>query len=161
MELIECNGTALEVQQDLATALRWLRLTDSPRLLWVDAICINQTDEAEKSIQIQNMFTLFYRAEKGTVAWLGEKRECGVEAFRFLQESSMDQRHRRECVPGLVYILKGIHILCQRRWFRRTWVRQEVYAARTLCIQVQDETMAWDDFTERVCLGVQSHCCTF
>jgi hypothetical protein len=108
-EPIECNGRVLEVQQNLATALRWLRFTDRPRLLWIDAICINQKDEKEKSIQIQNMFTIFYRAEKGTIAWLGEKRECGFEAFRFLQESSVDQRHGRECVRGLVHIVRGMH----------------------------------------------------
>jgi hypothetical protein len=105
-ELVECNGRVLEVQRNLATALRWLRFTDRPRLLWIDAICINQKDEKEKSIQIQNMFTIFYRAEKGTIAWLDEKRECGFEAFRFLQESSVDQRHGRECVRGLVHIVR-------------------------------------------------------
>src|SRR5271170_2412568 len=42
---IQCNGAACPVTTNLATALRYLRLRDRERIMWVDAICINQQDD--------------------------------------------------------------------------------------------------------------------
>jgi hypothetical protein len=39
----------LAVTRNLATALRHLRYNDRSRTLWIDAICINQLDIAERS----------------------------------------------------------------------------------------------------------------
>jgi hypothetical protein len=38
--------------------------------IWIDAICINQSDNAEKGIQVQNMGRIYSHALK-MVGWLG------------------------------------------------------------------------------------------
>ncbi|KAM7184289.1 hypothetical protein V8F33_013056 [Rhypophila sp. PSN 637] len=40
--------TAMGVTTNMESALRYLRDPKQPRTLWIDALCINQTDEVEK-----------------------------------------------------------------------------------------------------------------
>ena len=46
---IRVNGQELRIHRSLDVALRHIRLKDSPRLLWTDAICINQASVPERS----------------------------------------------------------------------------------------------------------------
>lgn len=46
---ITLNSQVIHITENLERALRWLRSRDQERVLWVDAICINQQDDAEKS----------------------------------------------------------------------------------------------------------------
>ncbi|KAK2480511.1 hypothetical protein H9L39_06150 [Fusarium oxysporum f. sp. albedinis] len=53
----------------LQTALRHLRLQDGVRRLWVDAVCINQSDNNERSRQVALMKGIYSKA--GTVrVWI-------------------------------------------------------------------------------------------
>src|SRR5947207_8786362 len=52
---IACNGEDFHVTENLFSALQRIRFADKPRHLWVDAVCINQSDNIEKSMQVQNM----------------------------------------------------------------------------------------------------------
>jgi hypothetical protein len=59
----ECDNQDLSVRQNLLLALsRLKKVADMP--LWIDAMCINQDDEAEKMVQIQMMTDIYRRAEK-------------------------------------------------------------------------------------------------
>jgi predicted AAA+ superfamily ATPase len=49
------DGKRFDVSANLAQALRCLRLEDSPRVIWIDAICIDKSDDAEKSAQVARM----------------------------------------------------------------------------------------------------------
>jgi len=49
---IECNGKQFGVSQNLFEALMSIRLSDRRRIIWLDAISINQEDDAEKSEQV-------------------------------------------------------------------------------------------------------------
>ena len=44
-----------KVRQNLHSALKQLRLPGRPRLLWIDAICINQKDTHERNSQVSLM----------------------------------------------------------------------------------------------------------
>lgn len=52
---IELNNRPFMVTKNLKAALRTLRKPKSTRVLWVDAICINQKDSLEKQIQVEMM----------------------------------------------------------------------------------------------------------
>lgn len=51
-------------------------LQDEPKVYWIDAICINQQDDAEKSTQVQAMRDVYDQA-KLVIAWLGPSEEYG------------------------------------------------------------------------------------
>jgi len=68
--LIECNGTMLRIGINLYHALRQLRKEGSSRLLWADAVCINQEDIQERSEQVAAMGNIF-RDAHSVLVWLG------------------------------------------------------------------------------------------
>ncbi|KAL2291536.1 hypothetical protein FJTKL_12917 [Diaporthe vaccinii] len=67
---IRCNGLDFSVTANLHAALVHLRSSHSARWLWIDALCINQYDEAEKERQVRNMFHI-YRKASTVLVWLG------------------------------------------------------------------------------------------
>jgi hypothetical protein len=73
-----CDGRTLAVGASLHTALRRLRYEDRPRVLWADAICINQGDVPEKNNQVQQMLQV-YRNAQCVVVWLGEDEDDQAE----------------------------------------------------------------------------------
>ena len=68
---INCNGLDLLVGKNLYAALRRSRKADDSTILWVDALCINQTDMVERSHQVQKMCAIFENAFQVFI-WLGE-----------------------------------------------------------------------------------------
>lgn len=79
------DRTPYHVTKNLECALRYLRYKESPRVLWVDAICINQNDLDEKSEQVPIMGEIYSRATK-VYAWLGEADHQIDCVFDVLQE---------------------------------------------------------------------------
>lgn len=65
------NDFVVSVTDNLFRALRCLRLPDTIRTLWIDALCINQSDDDEKSQQVQMMSRIYREASQVNV-WLGE-----------------------------------------------------------------------------------------
>ncbi|KAK4160702.1 heterokaryon incompatibility protein-domain-containing protein [Cladorrhinum sp. PSN259] len=69
----QAHGTKLvtvSITRSLADALVDLRLANDDRVLWADAICINQADNVEKSTQVRQMLQV-YQSSRRTVAYLG------------------------------------------------------------------------------------------
>src|SRR4051794_7406448 len=51
--LFQCNGVNIAISWNLHGALRRLRHASQPVYIWVDAICINQKDDNERTFQVQ------------------------------------------------------------------------------------------------------------
>jgi hypothetical protein len=60
---INLNGTQVAVTRNLHRALRRFRSPSLARPIWVDALCINQQDTQERSVQVLRMRDLYLRAE--------------------------------------------------------------------------------------------------
>ncbi|KAK2603546.1 hypothetical protein QQS21_004315, partial [Conoideocrella luteorostrata] len=69
--LIFCDGKPFPVTENLESALRHLRLAEIERVLWVDAICINQDDVSERAYEVRLMRQIYQRANR-VVIWLGD-----------------------------------------------------------------------------------------
>ncbi len=61
----------IHADSNLVAALKQLRHADTPRTLWIDLICINQTDHEERTRQVALMGEIFASADAVCV-WLGE-----------------------------------------------------------------------------------------
>jgi hypothetical protein len=73
----------LSINQNLNDALRRLRLQDGTRILWVDAICIDQSDISQRNHQVALMGSIFSKAQL-VIAWLGEESDESDHAMGIL-----------------------------------------------------------------------------
>lgn len=69
---ISIDDRTFFVTSELFAALHELRSETTKRVLWVDAICINQYDEQERERQVQQMNHIYQNAKKAVV-WLGKQ----------------------------------------------------------------------------------------
>jgi hypothetical protein len=75
------------VTENLEIALQHIRRKDEARILWIDALCINQKDLKERGEQVQKMKLIFDTASV-ILAWLGKAEDNSDEAFDLLLEMS-------------------------------------------------------------------------
>ena len=68
---IRLDGRSLQVTRNLKLALAYLRRKDRARLMWIDAICIDQSDNAEKAVQVCMMRDIYEHSIQ-TIVWVGE-----------------------------------------------------------------------------------------
>jgi len=80
----ESGIQVLAITQNLAEALRHLRHENQSRVLWIDAICIDQGNLSERSSQVRRMADLF-RLSKRVVVWLGPERDNSSLALQLLE----------------------------------------------------------------------------
>lgn len=134
----------LTVRENLWSALKHLRHADEKRLLWIDAICIDQENATEKSHQVAHMGFIFKQAFR-VVIWFGpaapETRGC-MSMFRRLSSvatydvqkdilafSHPDGSTQPHPAPHVVFTRNDLKALIQTlscTWFERVWTLQEV-----------------------------------
>lgn len=73
---IICDNKHLDIPKSLETALSHLRNPQESRIIWADAICINQQDDDEKTHQVRLMRDI-YRSAKMVIIWLGPESKSG------------------------------------------------------------------------------------
>lgn len=66
------DNKTMSIGVNLHAALARLRRPDVSRMLWADALCINQGDILEKNMQVQLMRSVYENGTQ-TVVWLGEE----------------------------------------------------------------------------------------
>ncbi|KAK5170409.1 uncharacterized protein LTR77_004997 [Saxophila tyrrhenica] len=128
-ESIECDGVVYPITANLDSALRHIRSEHTTKLLWVDYLCINQTDLKERSQQIRNMGLIFGSA-RTVVAWLGdaaENTEAAVVCLSRVEKRSIEWD--RTCEKHKNVVKSGLGEMLGRPWFRRLWIKQEAVAA--------------------------------
>ena len=146
---ITLNGAKFEVGENLFHALRYMTFNSKDRVLWIDAICINQDDTSEKSHQVQQMGDI-YRMASQVVVWLGLSTAETKGTFRFIKEHS----------PTYLKTLKGdakykwkmnaiveLKDLCERDYWSRVWIIQEIGLASKIQIVCGNYKFPWDSLS--------------
>jgi ankyrin repeat protein len=70
LESIRINGKGLNITANLLQAMHHLRYRNRDRVLWIDAICIDQGNHAERGHQVRQMPAIYGNARQ-VVFWLG------------------------------------------------------------------------------------------
>jgi heterokaryon incompatibility protein (HET) len=110
-----------KVTKNLHAALLRLRNHSIERIVWIDAVCINQADDQEKSHQIQYMAKIYDQASR-VIVWLGEGTDDSDQAFKDIHNAAGDEVTDSLEETNQEAILKVL----ERPWFRRIWVRQQI-----------------------------------
>ena len=82
--VIIIGGLPLRITENLELALRRFRGPIRSKNMWVDAICINQSDNEEKSVQVSLMGDIYANATR-TMVWLGEQSADSDVAMDFIR----------------------------------------------------------------------------
>ncbi|KAK0741857.1 heterokaryon incompatibility protein-domain-containing protein [Apiosordaria backusii] len=146
---IQVNGGTLQIGLNLRTALLNLRLINQPRILWFDAICINQQDFDEKPGQINTMGQI-YRSALRCVVWLGNAhlskpndvpqrdtkkafdvlKMLGDDAAEMKRMGKKVEPHKGDLYKKLRADMNIEHALFENEWWRRGWTAQEIIVAK-------------------------------
>lgn len=145
----------LAVTRDLTLALKHLRHPHEARILWIDALCINQENHEERNHQVQ-MMSLIYSGAKQACIWLGEDTDDSTTAIGFINEIMKLENfdtisEKRENASKWQSLL----LLMQRPWFSRRWVVQEIALARSATIYCGNDEIPWTNFAVAVELFVE------
>ncbi len=60
--ILEIDGHQLSVRNNLWQALKQLRPKEGKRIMWVDALCIDQENNKERNHQVEQMSKIFAQA---------------------------------------------------------------------------------------------------
>ncbi|KAF6819833.1 hypothetical protein CPLU01_12941 [Colletotrichum plurivorum] len=133
---IQLDGQSFLVTRNLATALSCLRHPKKERALWIDAICINQSDAAEAALQVRRMWAI-YRYSSRVAVFLGDAGPGTRKAFKLVKNLARNVRHgdypritAMLADEGLRESWGALQELMARPWLNRAWVVQE-YAVAT------------------------------
>ena len=158
-KVITYSGHEMLVRENLFAALRRLRYSDRLRSLWIDAICINQTDIEEKNNQVALMGSM-YASAKEVIIWLGEEEADNALAFDFVLRLKRILEHEGEDSDLALQMLNSkrgpdeipmsgnrgwpaLLGLLEKRWFPRAWIVQEVALTRSAMLVCGDLTLNW------------------
>ncbi|KAI4173817.1 MAG: hypothetical protein LQ346_008339 [Caloplaca aetnensis] len=149
---IKLNNQCFKVQENLYDALDYLtpKVLNEDCLFWVDAICINQNDVGERSVQIQHMAYIYEHAF-AVYGWIGvphdeEEIRLALALMRRIDDVFIDGLAKynndpyqvtvtitpemedlfpgnvdSECYRGWL----GIKEMVERSYWWRTWIYQE------------------------------------
>ena len=142
---VQHGDRIVPVTDNLFAALRRLRSRDSELTLWVDALCINQSDLDEKMHQVSRMADIFQQAAQ-VIVWLDEGWEGSDQTINFLCTIAEDASvhldpslHPHATAGGNTLesaeLRNHLCRLFSLAWWKRTWTIQEFVLAQDLVFQ--------------------------
>lgn len=167
---VTIDGEPFLVRPNLHSALRALRRRDRDASVWVDAICINQAEESERTHQVWQMKDI-YRNARVVRVWLGDATQGSARGMRLLRRfdrpvlvrSFADyQRHYRQFLslaedPRAFRDLEEALDILRRPWWTRMWTLQESVLGRDvrcLCGPEEVPISCFSRFSRFVLLSV-------
>jgi hypothetical protein len=152
---ITLAGCSFLVTQNLDAALHHIRSEDEERVLWIDAVCINQNDPVERGQQVQQMREIFAAAWI-VLAWSGEATETSQIAlsqvnklsnvYDKLQEGELNDITERSLAAAGYEASQDwtpMFEFLNRPYWTRMWVLQELVVPYKLgiCFDGIDDVM--------------------
>ena len=168
-QILFCNDSAIKITQSLFNALIHLRHSESTRMIWVDAVCIDQNNKYEKIEQLSHMKEIYQHANQ-VVIWLGLANESVSRALdlirlaancmrqesgqstpglnlSFFREPFSDKKNRKRGFPPTEDLKAWLQVsaIFSRSWFYRCWTFQEAVLAHKAYIQIGAYWLDWVD----------------
>ncbi|KAI0120234.1 heterokaryon incompatibility protein-domain-containing protein [Hypoxylon sp. NC0597] len=145
---ISVNGRTLDTPSEIWMALQRVRLQDQPRLIWTDAICINQkfdsqdqnANDTERDCQFSRLRNI-YQGATGLLVWLGGSEDNSDLVFEHL-----DNCRRHTHINWCLYTgeaLVASRQLSRRSWFYRAQSAQELALSKKATILCGRRQCAW------------------
>lgn len=114
---LHIDEKSLPITANLYEVLLRLRDKMIERILWIDAVCIDQTNIEERGEQIQYMAEIYSKANR-VIVWLGEAADNSDRALRSIRMAADEESQSSQKDTDKQAVLA----ILERPWFRRIWV---------------------------------------
>jgi Heterokaryon incompatibility protein (HET) len=150
LKTILVNDIKVDVGENMWLALQHLRLDAKIRVLWIDAICIDQRNIHERNHQVVQMGKIYNQAKR-VVVWLGPSDTASKLAFEVLsfdwKEFVKPSNKPDDLIKGTLKLTNFYSILTREYW-TRLWIIQEFLLAKDFVLQCGNDTctgfrLAW------------------
>lgn len=173
---IYCEGAVIKVSKNCKNALQKLRSKNKERELWIDAVCIDQSNHEERGRQVAMMDLIYLRAKR-VVIWLGDaskvrdsksghpisdifmsylrsmvpdirKSEALSDKPAPLHLYSNLTRQAAEYVTSgyMTTLVRGFLDVVLRPWWERVWVVQEAALNMSTTVICGEQEVDYKDF---------------
>ncbi|KAH7073217.1 heterokaryon incompatibility protein-domain-containing protein [Paraphoma chrysanthemicola] len=153
-EPLNVDNSTIYITRNLLGALQHLRRKETARTLWIDAICINQANTAERGQQVGMMRSIFQLSDR-TVVWLGAAGQDSTRAVQLVRQlAKLSQTQEPgSWGPNLAISLPPLYdpawsafaALLKRPWWHRAWIVQEASVTRDLTLVCGDDVFLWSE----------------
>jgi hypothetical protein len=172
-DIMYCNDIPIELTRNCWSALWHLRKIFGAVPIWVDAVCINQSDELEKSFQIPLMEKIYSSADQVYI-WLGNGTPSTNTAMDYLGQGALGFNtlitrtfpggvSRTGVIPTgrsmakqlaidlyirmITFRLRphnaGLKDILGRQWIKRLWTLQEAVLSNHLVVVCGERFIPW------------------
>ena len=144
------NGQDFKVRENLWWGLNRLQPKTGMFMIWIDAICINQDDNQERSQQVRMMKTIFQKARYVCV-WLGPAHGNSDWAMKLLKDLC-DCAGNEELIldrfkhPEIRRQINALSSLYDRPYWGRIWITQELVLADHIWVICGNDIVSWNAF---------------
>lgn len=138
-----CN-TSFAVRKNLYDFLRRFRDATETRSLWVDALCISQTDLDEKAHQVIMIGRIFQQAAR-VLLWVGESADNSNMLFQPTADAPL-WRKALGAQTGSKAIRQRVtawNAFLSRPYWTRTWIVQEIICAKSIVVRCGADHADW------------------
>jgi hypothetical protein len=157
-DISQPRNSTLQVTVNCWHALRRLRHGDQSRLIWIDAICINQEDLTERGQQVCLMGKL-YRKAACVLVYLGHDGDQGPTShvFKLFRQLAVKVASFPTGVLPSAFedvepsILLSFCKFFENPWFKRCWTMQEIGLAQCALLLCDGHELDWDVFFSVTC----------
>jgi hypothetical protein len=150
------NGCEFLVRENLWQALRHLRTHNDPLVIWIDAICIDQSNIPERNSQVSIMDDIYRGAEEVCI-WLGDSREDTPLALELLFNLAAASKKPEQFMKKDLYKLikhcpdrywNALEGNFRSSWWNRAWIFQEICLAQKAVVIYGVYRIPWKPFTD-------------
>lgn len=140
------NGRTILVRENLFLALQQFHTRPEPLIIWIDAVCINQTYENERNEQVAKMKTIYKHAEEVYI-WLGPSYEDSLLAFQLMQDmydhrDDVGRIARLFSQPDIGKAVFALNRLLGNDYWWRMWIVQELISAESFYLHCGAEAIS-------------------
>jgi len=158
---ILCDGKVILVSENCLSALLHLRLAHEHRVLWIDAICIDQENNKEKAVQVSMMRDV-YMMSRQTIVWLGSGDKSLEQTLSIISrgvfalpgahatmtagawEMSDPAGYHAYRDPDRDQRSLSLQEILRNPWFSRAWTFQEFEASKDVIFVYGSISVGWE-----------------
>ncbi|KAI1036460.1 hypothetical protein LB503_003341 [Fusarium chuoi] len=131
------------VTSNCFSALKRLRYREKTRVLWIDALAIDQSNVDERNHQVSLMSRIYPQAAR-VVVYLGESADDSDLAIEFIMECyDPSPDNSSLSFPRSDTLMDALRNFFLRPWFTRVWVIQEVFLSSEKTMYCGEKEIPW------------------